>query len=210
MHFDLALVPVLALGSGLVLFANRIGRSKSGPSKFSKGQTVRLRRSIYVWWARVAGILILAFGVFIATNPRVRYRSEMGREENILHLLERGQVSEGKVTKSYYRLDAPEGWAVYYTFNVEDPNSTQGRQFSGNSEGPKRYYRGLAEGDVVAIVYLPDNPQINCEVRCFVNDPVNRRIFKKAGKLRLLERFKGECELEDISFNEWCEQQWEK
>ena len=133
MHFDLALIPVLVLGGALLVLAGRIAIPNLSSSATPGRASVRLHGPVHVWVMRFAGILILAFGAFIATNPRVKYRTLMSKDENKLALLERGQVTEGKATKAYYRRAAPAGWAVYYTFTVRDVSTTAAKQFSGNS-----------------------------------------------------------------------------
>lgn len=169
-----------------------------------------IRATGLVWALRVGGLLIIAFGVFIVTDPRVKYRTEMSKDKNILAFLETGQVLEGKVTKAYYRRGAPEGWAVYYKFTVRDVETTHAKEFSGNSEGPKKYYSGLVAGDLVQVIYLPENPEINCEVKRLLNYPVSQATFEKAGKLGLLDKFRDEYEIENYSLEKWYREQQEK
>lgn len=210
MYFDFPLVPIFAIGGILVVFAKRVASPKIPPRPGSDTAPAEFRDPVRLWAMRILGLLFIAFGLFIATDPRVKYRTEMGKDKNRLALLERGQITEGKVSKAYYRRGAPEGWAVYYAFTVQDVNATPGKEFSGNSEGPKKYYSGLVAGDLVQVIYLPENPEINCEVKRLLNYPVSQATFEKAGKLGLLDKFRDEYEIENYSLEEWYRQQQEK
>ena len=210
MYFDFPLIPIFLVGCVLVVFAKRVASPRVPRHPGSDTAPAEFHNPVQLWAMRIAGIGAIAFGLFIATNPGVRYRTEMGKAKNKLALLELGQVTEGRVTKAYYCLDAPEGWAVHYTFTVQDVDAVQEKEFSGNCEGPKKYFSELSPGDAVPVIYLPNDPRINCEVNRFLNYPPNRIAFKKAGKLGLLDRFRDEYELKGYSFEEWSIQQHEK
>ena len=149
--------------------------------------------------------LLTAYTTLDNGPPLYSYESE-----NALTLLESGKIIKGQVNRSRYEKGAPEGWQIIYSFETEDPSTKENKKLLGKSRGPAKYYRDLSKGDTVEIIYNPLAPKVNCEIRCFLNDPVYRQDFKKAGKLHLLDKFKDEYELEDYTSWQWAELQWEK
>ncbi|NIP50743.1 MAG: hypothetical protein GWN76_03095, partial [candidate division Zixibacteria bacterium] len=112
--------------------------------------------------------------------------SSLKRDKGKLLLLERGLITQGKVNKAFYQILSPAGWEVVYEFNANNPNRNQPEKYVGSSQGPEKYYKGLENGSAIPVIYDPCNPKLNCEVRCFLNNPVFRHTFNKAGKLYLL------------------------
>jgi hypothetical protein len=210
MSFQPTLVIPFVFGVVLLVFAraitNFIFRHTSG-SWFN----APLRRSIvFVWTFRAVGILSLIF-VFI-TATRSTDQVSLNWDRNQLKLLENGVVKQGKVKRAYYGTGAPAGWKVFYKFDAKDPETGEAKTYMGSSEGPKKYYHGLSLGEAITVIYDPSNPKLNCEIRCFINHPAHRHTFKKASKLNLLNKFKGICEIESYTYDEWYGQQqvWKK
>jgi hypothetical protein len=163
------------------------------------------RSLLFIWPIRLIGIsiIILVF-VFAKANPSM---ATLNSDKNQIALLENGIITTSTVVKSSYEYNiAAFGWNVIYEFNVKDPRTGKNNTYSGNSQGPAKYYRKLSKGDKIDIIYEPSNPKINSEIKCFLNDPSYRWTFKKAGKLNLLDRFRDKYELEEYSFEEWNNQ----
>ena len=127
----------------------------------------------------------------------------MRKDENRLVLLERGNITEGRIFKSWYDNYAPEGWMVLYNFKTSNPADGEAKTYWGSAHGPKKYYANLSEGDTATIIYNPSNPKINCEIYDFLNHPSYRNTFKEAGKLKLLDRFRDKYKFEDYSYLTW-------
>jgi hypothetical protein len=205
-YFDVVIFAMFVVGGLLMVSAKYAASPKIPTRPGSEDPPVELRNPFQLWTMRVAGLLVIAAGMHAAMDAGGRYQTEMGKEENKIALLERGRIVEGKVTKAY---DQPE-WGVHYKFVPQDADAAKGKEFSGYCEGPKKYYSGLSPGDSVVVIYLPDKPRINGEIRWFLNCPYNRKAFKEAGKLGLLNKFGDRYDLDDYSDEEWFKQQREK
>lgn len=208
MTFRVDSVVLVILGLFLVVFAQDIGALILKHPSLKLFREAVLHRLLYVWPIRVMGVILLVFAFFIArAGPSM---AALKSDKNRIALLENGIVIKGTVAKSYYQQLAPKGWKVIYTFTAQDGTSSEQRTFDGSSQGPSKYYAQLLEHDEIEIIYEPSNPKLSSEIRCFLNDPGYRRTFKKAGKLKLLERFRDKYEIEDYSFEQWHREQWHK
>ncbi len=149
---------------------------------------------------RLLGIMffLVAYTQFGNGPPRYLYK-----HENTIALLEGGKIVKARVTKLQYM--RPHGWQIIYSFDAQNPSTDEKKKHLGASFGPAKYYKDLSKGDSVEIIYSPLAPKINCEMRCFLNNPSHRYDFKKAGKLNLLEKFGNKYELEDFTFASWHE-----
>lgn len=156
------------------------------------------------------GIAILILGIGMPKGDDWPWRSMITKDENLLALLENGTIVQGEVVRVYYRRAAPKGWSMDYKFVVEDPQAHKKETYVGRAQGPKKYFSGLSAGNPVTIIYWPVKPDVNCEIRYFLNNPSNKHVFKKAGKLELLNKFENQYEIEHYSFREWCKLKWEK
>lgn len=156
------------------------------------------------------GFALLIIGLGIFKHDIWAWRTLMVKDANRIALLENGAITQGQVVKVYYQRAAPEGWRLDYNFLVEDPCTQEVRTYVGSVQGPKKYYAYLSKGDPQTIIYWPVKPEVNCEIRCFLNDPSYRWTFKKAGKLKLLDKFRNKYKIEDYSTKEWCDLLWQK
>ena len=203
-------ISLMVIGVCLLIFGGVIARSLR---KCYPNESKRLSGtgSAFDQWAlRVGGLVFVVVGFLVSGENPWPWRTIMSRDENLIVLLEKGEIVEGRVAKVFYQRGAPEGWRLDYKFDANDPGTNSLTTYVGSAQGPRRYYAYLKPGETIAIIYYPSDPWINCEIRQLVNDPTYRFTFKKAGKLHLLDRFRNEYEVEDISFKEWCKQQWQK
>lgn len=203
-------IALLLVGFGLFVFAGPIARifRKCYPAESER--LSGLGGVFDPWALRVGGLVFLVVGFLVsAQNPRP-WRTLMSRDENIIALLEKGRIAEGRVVKVFYQRWAPEGWRLDYEFDANDPATGAVATYIGSAQGPRRYYARLKPGEEVTVIYYPPDPRITCEIRQLLNDPTYRFTFNKAGKMHLLDKFRAEYEVEDISFKEWCKQQWDK
>jgi hypothetical protein len=81
---------------------------------------------------------------YITTDKDVSYYTMMGKDENLVALLERGKIIQADVTKAYYEHLAPAGWRVKYDFYTLDPSKRDNQFYWGRSQGPKSYYAHLS------------------------------------------------------------------
>ncbi len=161
---------------------------------------------------KIVGFVLILAGimVFLVKNDPWPWHTLIGKKKNRIALLENGKIIQGQVVKAYYQLWAPDGWTLDYNFFVEDPCTQEIRAYVGSAQGPRKYYAYLSKGDPQTIIYWPAKPEVNCEIRYFLNNPTFRWTFKKAGKLELLGKFKNKYPMEDYSFKEWFKLQDEK
>lgn len=161
---------------------------------------------------KIVGVVLISAGimVFLVKNDRWPWRTLMVKDTNRIALLENGEITQGQVVKVYYQRGAPNGWTLDYNFLVEDPCTQEISTYEGSAQGPKKYYAYLSKGDPQTIIYWPVKPEVNCEIRYFLNHPDYRWTFKKAGKLKLLDKFRNKYEIEDYSTKEWFKLQWQK
>lgn len=161
---------------------------------------------------KIIGFVLILVGiiVFLVKNDVWPWRTLMVKGTNRIALLENGAITKGQVVKVFYQEWAPSGWRLDYNFFAEDPCTQEIRAYVGSAQGPKKYYAHLSEGDPQTIIYWPVKPEVNCEIRYFLNDPSYRWTFKKAGKLKLLDKFRNKYEIEDYSTKGWCELMWQK
>ena len=196
-------IVLFVLGTPLLIFAGPITKFMYRRAEDSWFDTP-LRRSLFVRWPiRAIGIMCIV-SAFMATRS---IPDRLNRDRNQLRLLEDGVIAQGEVKRAYYGIGAPAGWTVIYEFCPVHPQTDKLDNYAGFSKGPKKYYQRLSQGDAVTVIYDPCNPELNCEMRHFLNYPGFRNTFKKAGKLDLLDRFRGEYEIEDYTFKEWYREQ---
>ena len=155
-------------------------------------------------------LILAGIMVFLLKNDPWPWRTLMVKDTNRIALLDNGEIIQGQVVKAFYQKWAPDGWRLDYNFLVEDPCTQEIRTYVGSAQGPKQYYAFLSKGDPQTIIYWPAKPEVNCEIRYFLNHPTFRRTFKKAGKLELLGKFKNKYPMENYSFKEWFKLQDEK
>jgi hypothetical protein len=132
---------------------------------------------------------------------------ELKNDENKIELLKNGLITKGNTTRVFYQLLASSGWKVIYQFHVEDPLTHEKKKYYGSAQGPKRYFSGLSKGEPIEVIYNPLNPNINCEIKSFLNHPSFRYTFKRYNELKLLDKFRNKYEIEEFSFNEWYDLQ---
>ena len=203
--FRLDLLPVLIFGIVAICFARKI--TNYSLKSVSENSWIRIpifREIFLVWTWRTIGTM--AFVAYISTclnNPP----DTMRKEENRIVLLEQGVTTKGQVYKSWYAKLAPEGWTILYKFDIKDNPNGKTVTYWGDVDGPMDYYAPLSKGDSVTVIYLPENPKINCEIFHFLNHPCFRRTFKDAGKLQLLDKFRDEYEIKDYSLIQWYDLQ---
>lgn len=166
------------------------------------------RKFLYVWPIWFIGLMCLYFAVWISiSGPSTEL---MKSDKNCLKLLQDGVITKAQVDSVCYQRLAPSGWKVVYKFSLTEPSTGKVQTYWGSSQGPKHYYSGLSKGNSIQVIYLPVNPDINSEIRCFVNDPSYRYTFEETGKLELLNKFKDYSEDRHYSFEEWNQLQWKK
>ncbi len=156
------------------------------------------------------GLVLLIIGLGVFHRDIWPWHTLMGKKENIFALLEHGSLTKGQTVSVYYQRRAPEGWRLDYEFLAEDACSHDAKTYVGSAQGPKHYYKNLSTGTPVTIIYLPMKPEVNCEIRYFLNNPVYRQMFERAEKSTLLTRFNQEYDVEDYSFKEWFRLQHQK
>ena len=201
-------IVLVILGIFFIILAAKATKRISRFSPESRFNTPLLRNLFFFLPISAIGVMcfISAFVVSKGVPMHRNLKSDKGR----LLLLERGVIAQGTVRKVFFREWAPMGWKVVYEFDVSDPKTGQPKNYTGSSQGPKKYYSHLSEGQVVTVIYDPCNPNLNCEIRRFLNKPSFRRTFKRKGKIHLLDKFKDEYEIESYAYKEWYELQWEK
>lgn len=206
MHYLVHKIILIVLGASLILLGGRLVQVylKYYPTEKAK------RWRLNVWSVRAVGIAFLVIGVLSPSKNPWPWHTLLSKDENIVALLERGQITEGRVAKVWYQRGAPEGWRMDYEYDANDPATKSVTTYVGSAQGPRRYYANLKPGETITVIYYPRDPRITCEIRQLLNDPTYRFVFNKAGNLHLLDRFRDEYDVEDISFKEWCKQQWQK
>lgn len=205
MFFRFQSIIFMLIGIICLVFAKKIADFMLSFLQSHKFNKPPYKSLLYIWPIRFIGILCLGFSFLIFTSgPSSIF---MNSDKIRIDLLERGETIQAKIQKCYFQHLAPEGWKVIYEFAVEDTETHKGKTFFGSSQGPKKYYYSLSEGDTLDVIYNPQNPNINCEVSCFLNHPSHRNTFEKAEKLNLLEKFRDHHKMEDYSFKEWYRQQ---
>lgn len=208
MTFHTSLIVPLVFGLVLVIFARVITDFIFRRASGSWFDTPMRRSIFFIWTFRAVGMLTLIF-VF-TTMAESTDQVSLNWDRNQLQLLNNGVVKQGKVKKANYQIGAPAGWGVSYEFGAKDPETREIKTYTGGAQGPKKYYYGLSPGQEIGVIYDPCTPELNCEIRSFLNDPSFRHTFEKAGKLNLLERYKDKYEIEKYTFKEWYRQQWER
>lgn len=164
-----------------------------------------LRRGIFSLIFGAMICLCMVFAIMIAVS--IPDKVSLNYDRNKLQLLENGVVIAGRVKSARYYLGTSSGWTVYYEFDAKDPETGKVKTYMGDSSGPKKYYYGLSPKEAVTVIYDPCNPGLNCEIRRFLNHPSFRYVFKKAGKLSVLNKLGRDFEMEEYSFHEWYRQQ---
>lgn len=162
-------------------------------------------KSLSVWALRIIGLILLIFiFMYARSGPSMKV---LKKDENRIELLKNGLIVKGKIIRVFYQLLASGGWKVIYEFYVENPLNHEKKKYYGSTQGPKKYYSSLSKGESIEVIYSPLNPNINCEIKCFLNHPSFRYSFNRNNKLKLLDKFKNKYEIEEISFKEWYELQ---
>jgi len=210
MSIKIGLIVLFTLGLSFLFFAQKITKFIFYLSPENMFNTPLLRSLFIVWPIRVIGVMCLISGVIILkSNPM---SEDLKSDSSVLLLLEKGVITQGKVDKVFYQLIAPVGWKVIYNFEAKDPETSQVKSFIGSSQGPKKYYNNLSQGDPITVIYDESRPKLNCEIKCFLNDPVFSRLYRKPENLHLLDRFRGKYEIESYTYREWYSQQqnWKK
>ncbi|MFA5554961.1 MAG: hypothetical protein WCZ89_02190 [Phycisphaerae bacterium] len=164
----------------------------------------RYRYSIASWVVCFLVLIIISIIIIFPKRKGIAYFTMTRSPKYILALLEEGLIAKGKVTDVYYEQGSPAGWKVEYIFSIED--NGENTQFVGQSQGPKKYYNGLSIGDLITVVYQPEKPENNREIRSFLNNPSNRYYFKKSNKMHLLSKYEAHVKLEEYTNWQWYEQ----
>jgi len=201
MFFRFHCIPLMIIGIVSLVFAKKIADfmlSFLPGHKFNKQSYKNL---LYIWPIRFIGIFCLGFSFLIFT--RGPSRIFMNSDKIQIDLLEGGEIIQAKVQKVHFQHLASSGWKVIYKFSSINPKMDEMEIFVGSSQGPKEYYYNLSKGDTLDVIYNPQDPKINCEIRCFLNHPSHRSTFKKAGKLNLIDKFSERYKLEDYTFKQW-------
>jgi len=201
MFFHFHCIPLIVIGVACLVFAKKIADLMLRPLPGHKFNKQPYKSLLYIWPIRFIGILCLGFSFLIATSGPSRIF--MNSDKTRIDLLECGEIIQANVQKVYFQHLAPEGWKVIYEFISEDPKTYESTTFVGSSQAPKEYYYNLSKGDTLDVIYNPQNPKVNCEIRRFLNHPSHRNTFKKAGKLNLLDKFLEQYKLENYTFKQW-------
>lgn len=200
----------ITLGTVLIVSAKRIADLGYRMVVNSRFISPGMNRFLYVWGIRLAGTVFVVFGLLFLRSDPWPWRTIMMKCENRIALLEKGSITEGRVTKVFYQRGAPEGWRMDYQFDANDPATGALGTYVGSAQGPRRYYANMKLGERVTVIYSSQDPRMNCEIRYFLNSPNYRYTFKKAEKLHLLDKFRDEYPVEDVDRNKWYEEQWKK
>jgi len=200
-------IPPLVFGLVLLTFAipitDFLGKTKSG-----KLLQIKVFRLLFIWGYRLLGIACIIVSLYSAKNcPQ---GSIMNYKKNQIKLLEHNNVVEGIVLESQYTESAPIGWGVLYQFVAINPETKKQKTYWGGTGGPKDYYSELSPGDKITIIYYPPNPNISSEIRAFLNHPSHRYVFKEAGVLHLVDKYKDKYQVKDYGLTEWYDAQAEK
>jgi len=202
--FNISLVPFLIIGMLWVLFAKpmvNFGLRNKTDSFFSR----KINRQIFlVWPVRFLGVATICIFFYMGINRP--WMGMMKKDENRLVLLEHGKIAEGRILERWFDEWAPASWMVLYDFKITNPVDGEEKTYWGTARGPKKYYANLSKGDIVAIIYKPSKPKINCEMYCFINHPSYRRTFRKVEKIGLLlDRFQDKYKFETYSYMTWLD-----
>jgi hypothetical protein len=206
MFFHGPAVVVLIIGFLFIILSGPIVRKMFSLQPGPAYKPIVINGSI--WSVRLGGAIVMIMSFFILTSGPTQ--KEMKKETNQVMLLEHGQTIEGTVFKASYQYLAPPGWTVVYKFTANGPVIHKSKTYWGCAQGPRKYYAHLIAGDTVKIIYYPLNPDINCEMERFLNNPTFRNTFRKAGKLELLNKFKNGFTIDNYSFDEWYRLQQQK
>ena len=198
----------LTLGTLLILFAKRVADLGLRMPVNLRFISPAMNRLLYVWGVRLAGIAFVVFGLLFPRTDPWPWRTIMIEDENRIALLEKGETIQGKVTTVYYQHAGPKGWRIDYQFDVNGPHTDAVTTYFGSAQGPRGYYARLEVGEEVSIMYLPQNPRINCEIKYFLNNPDYRYTFREGQKLHLLDKFRDQYPVEDVDRNKWYREQW--
>jgi len=207
MFLTLEAIAPMVLGAALLVFAAPIADKMRALSANRGVAAPKYRGILYVWPFRFIAMMLLAAGIWISTCGPSRHI--MDKDKNRLNLLANGKLVQGKVTRAFYQHIKPVGWKVIYKFNIPDLGDDK-TTYWGSAQGPRKYYGSLSTGDAVVVICDPLRPQVNCEIRYFLNHPHYRQTFADAGKLGLLDRFEGKCQMEQYSPGTWYEMQWQR
>lgn len=197
-------IVLVILGVFFILVAVMGTKLISRSSPESRFNTPLLRNLFF--FLPVSAIGVMCFVVAFVGSKGVRPHRTLKSDTARLLLLEKGVITQGTVNQAYYDEWAPSGWKVVYQFDAIDRETDQYKNYTGSSQGPERFYKG-STGSSIAVIYDPCNPELNCEIRCFLNQPSFRDTFKKAGKLHLLDKFRDQYEVESYTYKEWYRQQ---
>lgn len=195
-------------GAGFLVFARRLSNLllKHSPKNWmTRGLGKEL---LFVWPIRGMGVMCIVFSFLLAPGGPVSIA--LAKDENRIALLEDGKITTGEVKKVRYERLAPKGWSLYYEFAARGSRSGEERIYKGGAQGPKKYYGVLTAGDPVDVLYHPNDPENNGEIRYVLNNPKFRSTLREAGKLGLLDRFRDDYDVRDYSYAEWYGQQHEK
>jgi hypothetical protein len=197
-------IVLLIIGLSLVVFSAKIAKLMFRPPPESKFNTRFIRYVFFV--VPICGIGLMFLLLAFLERKGAAMHSSLKSARGVILLYERGVITRAKVKQASYQIWAPAGWEVTYAFDTNDPQTGQRTKYTGSSQGPEKYCRS-ATGSSVSVIYDPCYPSVNCEIRCFLNDPSFRHYLKKKDKLYLLDRFREEYELESYTFKEWYSQQ---
>lgn len=209
MYFlDGIVIPPLVFGFVLLTFAHSITNlitRKAQSDSFMRNKIIR--NIFYVWTLRAIGIGAIIASVQGAKNPTP---SILKSDESVVSLLELGEIAEGIVFKSKYDEGAPKGWGILYQFVTFNPKTKEKQMYWGGVKGPKNYFAELSPGDKITVIYYPPNPKISSEIRAFLNHPSHKYVFKEAGILHLVDKYRDKYKIKDYELTEWYDSQAEK
>jgi hypothetical protein len=193
----------LAKTIGYWLFKNNWAIQVRGPRDNKLLYSPLARQLFYVWPLRGVGISLVIIGLASSRYPP----NVLDTDAERISLLQKGVVTEATVLRVYYGEWAPKGWKVEYSFKPETTEAESNSVIRWVSRGPKKYFDALSADDLITVIYSPDNPEINSEIRCLLNHPITRSTLKRARKKELLDKFREKYVLEEYSFNEWYDLQ---
>jgi hypothetical protein len=173
------MLPLLIIGSLLLTFASSITNFALKREPPGSILHIKIFRNIFcLWMIRSIGVACIVTSFQIAKdNPT---GSIMNKNKNIITLLENGEIVQATVIKSWYGEWAPAGWRIFYQFAAQNTETGDKNTYWGRTYGPKKYYADLSPGDSIFVIYYPTKPQINSEIKTFLNHPSHRHVFKEA------------------------------
>ncbi|HAX62187.1 MAG TPA: hypothetical protein DCX95_06530 [Elusimicrobia bacterium] len=161
--------------------------------------------AVFVFWKfflKKKNILFtILFGTFFIVAfifILITLKTEITERKYKVEILTQGEIVEGLIGASTHDM-SPRGWEIVYSFSIN------GKKYIGYQRSIKDYCYQLKRSNKIKVVYHPDNPSYNFEIRTFINDPYNKQLFNEHKKGNFIMNFaeKNNIDLNNYTFEEW-------